>query len=342
MADNSPTTPSAKDLWEAIKAGNHPEPAGEAAPALETPSSEAMSFTSSFEIPDVPADSGEAVLSTMENVVEPPAVDYPDTPVAMEQETVLSDAPFEIPDTVPGQTISQGEIYQGDDGGLDGVLSDVSESGDAEETEERRIDSLFRTRRGERARKENAEDSSEGKDDKKKPSRKKAEKGTVKSILIDSGRLIMKIVLIIAAFAAMFTFIFGLARIEDEGMIPSVRDGDVLLYYRLDKNFQNQELAVIKYEGADTCGRVMARAGDVVDIDNQGLVINGNHQQEPDIYFDTTQVVDGVTFPLTVPENAVFLLGDNRSNAVDSRIYGCVELNDVEGKVMIVMRRRNF
>jgi signal peptidase I len=49
-----------------------------------------------------------------------------------------------------------------------------------------------------------------------------------------------------------------------------------------------------------------------------------------------------VDFPLLVPEKQVLVLADNRWNSVDSRIYGCVEIKDTMGKVMIIIRRRNI
>lgn len=174
---------------------------------------------------------------------------------------------------------------------------------------------------------------------KKKP---ETPKDMALSILKGAAKLIMKVILIIAAFLAVFTFVFGVARIDTDYMVPAVKDGDLLLYYRLDKSFTNDDLCVLRYDNRDVCARVIGREGDIVDIDYRGLKVNGNYKQERTIYFDTTQVVDGVTFPLQVPEGCVFLLGDNRPNSIDSRIYGCVKVDELEGKVIAVFRRRNF
>ena len=63
---------------------------------------------------------------------------------------------------------------------------------------------------------------------------------------------------------------------------------------------------------------------------------------EPEIYSETTQFKDGPTFPLTVEEDTVFVLGDNRKYANDSRIIGLINDKDIKGKVMGVIRRRNL
>jgi signal peptidase I len=87
---------------------------------------------------------------------------------------------------------------------------------------------------------------------------------------------------------------------------------------------------------------VVATAGDVVDINEDGLVINGALQQEPRIHEATERYEEGVIFPLTVPEGHVFVLAASRTDATDSRIYGPVEIEDTLGKVMTVIRQRNI
>ena len=140
----------------------------------------------------------------------------------------------------------------------------------------------------------------------------------------------------------VFAFIFGFMRIEDSSMEPRFQNGDLILFYRLDRGYEPHDVAVFAHEGLMTAGRVVALAGDTVNIDSQGLIVNGSYQQEPGITDDTTQVADGVTFPLTVPDGAVFMLGDNRDEAVDSRIVGCVPEDQTLGKVIGLFRRRGF
>jgi len=155
-------------------------------------------------------------------------------------------------------------------------------------------------------------------------------------------QLLLKIVLIVGCIFAIFTFIYGVARVPDVSMSPSVKDGDLALYYRLDKMFNLGDVAVVQYQGRTGLGRVVAMEGDVVDITADGLVVNGALQVSQNIFYPTTQYAQGVSFPLTVGAGQVFLLGDNRPSATDSRVYGCVNLADVQGKVIAVIRTRGI
>ena len=61
----------------------------------------------------------------------------------------------------------------------------------------------------------------------------------------------------------------------------------------MDKRFISGDVAVFEADGRTTTGRVVAVAGDTVDITKKRLKINGAEQISQDIYFDTTQFKDG-------------------------------------------------
>ncbi|MBR5950945.1 MAG: signal peptidase I [Actinomycetaceae bacterium] len=175
-----------------------------------------------------------------------------------------------------------------------------------------------------------------------KVSAQKAEKKKP-SLLNDFVLLVFKIILIVAAVASLFLFVFGFHRVNSSGMEPRIRGNDVIFYYRLPASYSQSDVVVVNYEGATMLGRIIASEGDEVDIDDKGLKVNGNYQAEGQyVKGETTQVEGGVDFPLTVPENSYFILGDSREDAIDSRIYGCVSEGDIYGTVIIQMRRADF
>ena len=162
------------------------------------------------------------------------------------------------------------------------------------------------------------------------------------SIWRDLLFLLLKIAAIALAFVLLFTFVFGLTQSKDPTMAPAVKDGDLVLFYRYTKSgYMARDAIVLEIKGKKQVRRVVATAGDTVDITEDGLLINGALQMEEDIYRKTQRYEKGASFPLTVPEGQVFVLGDSRIGVADSRIYGCVKIENTLGKVMAVIRRRN-
>ena len=162
------------------------------------------------------------------------------------------------------------------------------------------------------------------------------------SVLKDIFYLFLKIAVIIVIFILLFTFMFGIHRNRDPSMQPAIKDGDVVISYRLDKKYAAGDCAVVKYEGETQFRRVIAVKGDTVDFTEEGLTINGALQQEASIYEDTLPYKDGITFPVKLKDGEIFVLGDSRGNATDSRIYGPVKVKDTLGKAILILRRRGI
>ena len=163
-----------------------------------------------------------------------------------------------------------------------------------------------------------------------------------RSFLRELGALGTKIAAIVGIALLTFSFVYGLHYNVDPGMHPAVKDGDLAMYYRWDKNYRADDLVLLTFQGQKQVRRVIATAGDAVDISEEGLLVNGALQQEPGIYQKTQCYVEGIVFPLTLGENEVFVLGDAREGATDSRIYGPVNIKDTQGTVITILRRRNL
>ena len=143
----------------------------------------------------------------------------------------------------------------------------------------------------------------------------------------------------VAVILLIFTFAARTATVSGPSMLPTLRDGDRLLLVQagyhdpqygdvvvIDRS-QKGEPPIIK--------RVIGRAGAEIDIDfGRGEVRrNGQLLEEPYINEPTFAQRD-VTFPLTVPEGRLFVMGDNRNHSADSRTseIGLVDLRRVMGK----------
>lgn len=153
---------------------------------------------------------------------------------------------------------------------------------------------------------------------------------------------IIKLTVFSVILISMFVFVFGVHFNKGESMYPKVRDGDVLLYYRLVNDFQLGDVVVYNSGSQKVIGRVVAKEGDKVEVNTDGLLlVNGNIQQE-EVFFPTQAMPGGISYPYTVEKNSYFILGDNREYASDSRFVGSISKDDIKGKVVNLFRRRGI
>lgn len=125
-------------------------------------------------------------------------------------------------------------------------------------------------------------------------------------------------------------------------MYPRVRDGDVLLYYRMVEDLHIGDVVVLEKDGEEYAGRIIAQTGDTVNIDDEGqLFINGAVQSE-EIFYATFKKENKIKYPLTINDGEYFILCDFRTNATDSREYGPVSREEIKGSVIAVFRRRGI
>jgi signal peptidase I len=92
----------------------------------------------------------------------------------------------------------------------------------------------------------------------------------------------------------------------------------------------------------DFIKRVIGVAGDTVEIRNKKVYINGKEAADSHAHFagydpQAGPVGGGDEYaPKVVPENHIFVMGDNRDRSYDSRFWGYVNLNDVRGKAFLI------
>lgn len=83
--------------------------------------------------------------------------------------------------------------------------------------------------------------------------------------------------------------------------------------------------------------RAVALPGEHVQIKNGKVYINGEELQEEYLQEGVkTEIRNGIGFDdFIVPENSVFAMGDNRTDSMDCRDFGCIPLEKIESKVWI-------
>ena len=139
----------------------------------------------------------------------------------------------------------------------------------------------------------------------------------------------------------------GAVRAVSESMEPTLPIGSLHVVRPLSsKGVQRGEVVVYRKTGASEAGddlftfRAVGLPGDTLELSGRTLTINGRVQREPYAHytvpetFDEQKALEFSSFgELVVPPSAIFVLGDNRLNAIDSRYHGPVPLDLVVGTI---------
>lgn len=177
----------------------------------------------------------------------------------------------------------------------------------------------------------------------KKNSSKKTKKKKKHGRHYDLKKFMAKLVIVGIIIWAILKYVFGVMILYGNYMFPSVRDGDLVISYKLQSPIIN-DLVMYRHNGELRVGRVVGKENSIVryNSETQTYSINGITPSE-EIFYTTVKNDDAdIEYPYTIPSGSVYVLNDFRSEMTDSRTYEAVPLSDVEGVVVFVIRRRGF
>ncbi|MFT4414857.1 signal peptidase I [Fredinandcohnia humi] len=145
------------------------------------------------------------------------------------------------------------------------------------------------------------------------------------------------------------TFLFTNYIVEGESMMPTLEDGNLLMVNKIEMKIGELERFDIvvfhKNEEEDFVKRVIGLPGDTLQYKADVLYINGKKVAEPFLDEFKEELIGGqltgdftleeATGETKVPEDHVFVIGDNRLDSWDSRHFGFIRIDQIVGKVNI-------
>lgn len=165
-------------------------------------------------------------------------------------------------------------------------------------------------------------------------------------------RSVLGFIIMIAIVAlitiALRTFVFVPYDIPSGSMEETINPGDMVFSEKVSYYFRDPEPGDIvtfadpQVPGRTLIKRVIATGGQVVDFAGGHVVIDGQVLDEPytngqpSYPFERTAPNVAISYPFVVPEGQIWVMGDNRTASQDSRYFGAVDLNAVDGRASMI------
>jgi len=150
-------------------------------------------------------------------------------------------------------------------------------------------------------------------------------------------RSTVSVLVVVAAVAVLITTLFlPILQISGDSMYPTLTHNEIVVLLKT-RDYQRGDLIGFYYQGKILLKRVIALPEDEVVIDSDGNVyVNAQLLEEPYVTDKSLGECD-LEFPYKVPGTGYFVMGDRRSNSVDSRnsMVGIVSQDDIIGKVLL-------
>ena len=182
------------------------------------------------------------------------------------------------------------------------------------------------------------EEQAEIKRDEKQEIKKRKKKRTIRTL----RNFIFKVGFIVVGLYLLLTYVFGIYVVHDNNMFPTLKDGDLVITYKLGKYITDQVVAY-KVDGHTYFGRLVAKADDVVNITEEAYYFINEQIPYEMVYYETTRNESGgLEYPYTVPQGYFFVMNDMRTNTADSRFFGALPTTQFKGFIVFTCRSRGF
>ena len=140
------------------------------------------------------------------------------------------------------------------------------------------------------------------------------------------------------------TFFVTPVRVNGQSMYPTLKGGEIMLLNKLG-HIDRFDIVVLKpgYDNDNLIKRVIALPGETIEIKDKKILVNGKEIEDKFGYYEENKnlnidyTVLHVMDEIKLGSDEYFVLGDNRYNSADSRVFGPIKEKDIKGTTNFVM-----
>ena len=158
--------------------------------------------------------------------------------------------------------------------------------------------------------------------------------------IINTIKELMPYIIIVIAVVIIRTFIITPVVVNGDSMVPTLKDGQLLLLTKYNKNFKRNDIVVLTKAISENSKkeklvkRIIGLPGEYIEYKNGKLYIDGKKSKDNFAAFTDDFFLEAIDINMkTIPENKYLVLGDNRTNSIDSRTIGLIDKDEIDGIV---------
>lgn len=159
---------------------------------------------------------------------------------------------------------------------------------------------------------------------------------TKKHTIKDTLKELIPYVIIILVVVLIRTFLFTPIKVNGNSMDDTLHDGDTMILNKISmklNGIKRFQIVVIKTSDTYLIKRIIGLPGETIEYKNGKLYINDKEYKDPYYKDDNTGNFEKVI----IPEGYYYVMGDNRSVSIDSRIIGVVNEQDILGVTNLIL-----
>jgi signal peptidase I len=155
--------------------------------------------------------------------------------------------------------------------------------------------------------------------------------------IIKIGKEIVPYILVILLAVVIRTFIVSPVRVNGSSMYDTLKNGEILLLNKTNKNYKRFDIVVINKNGSKLIKRIIGLPGESIEYKNNSLYINNKYVKDVSKEVTADFSLEELYNYKIIPEGYYFVMGDNRNHSSDSRdikYVGLIKKSEIKGKAM--------